>query len=252
MIEDPLFYLAAVPAVILLGLAKGGFAGLGLLSIPLIALVVPPIQGAAIILPILMVQDVVSVWSYRRTWDRRNLVILMPGAILGIALGYGFAAQVSDAALAAIVGLMSILFAARRLFLERAGRTPPPTRADVAPGLFWGAVAGFTSMIANAGGPPFQIYVMPQRLERDVFVGTGSLFFATINWIKVPPFLALGQLTKATLMTSASLFPLAILSTLAGVRLVRRVSPDRFFLYVYSLLILVGAKLVFDGARHLI
>ena len=92
MITDPVFYAAAVPAVILMGLAKGGFSGLGALSLPLMALVVSPVQSAAIMLPILIVQDVVTVWAYRHTWDRRNLAILVPSAVLGIFLGYLLAA----------------------------------------------------------------------------------------------------------------------------------------------------------------
>src|SRR3712207_9533089 len=96
MITDPLFYAVAVPAVTLLGLAKGGFSGLGMLSLPLMALVVSPVQAAAITLPILIVQDVVSVWAYRYTWDKRNVVILVVGAISGILTGYLLAAQVSD------------------------------------------------------------------------------------------------------------------------------------------------------------
>ena len=106
-------------------------------------------------------------------------------------------------------------------------------------------------MIAHAGGPPFQIYVMPQRLQRDIFVGTGAVFFAIMNWIKVPAYGALGQLGSDNLMTAAALFPAAIASTFAGVALVRRVSPERFYTVVYVLLILVGLKLVWDGARGL-
>jgi len=252
MITDPLFYAAAIPAVILLGLAKGGFSGLGLLSLPLMALTVSPVQAAAITLPILIVQDVVSVWAYRRTWDGRNLVILLPGAVIGILTGYLLAAKVSDAAVTLAVGVISLAFAVRRLMLERGGRDPLASKADVPRGLFWGWVTGFTSMIAHAGGPPFQIYVMPQRLPRDVFVGTGALFFALNNWIKVPPYLALGQFTSENLATAAALFPVAIASTWAGVLLVRRVSGQSFYTAVYALLVLVGAKLVYDGASAFI
>jgi uncharacterized membrane protein YfcA len=187
VITDPLFYAAAIPAVTLLGLAQGGFSGLGMLSLPLMALVVSPVQAAAITLPILIVQDVVSVWAYRYTWDKRNVVILVVGATTGIVTGYLLAAQVSDAAIKLAVGLISIAFAARRLVLERGGREPKATLADVPRGMFWGWVTGFTSMIAHAGGPPFQIYVMPQRLPRDVFVGTGAVVFALINWIRCRP-----------------------------------------------------------------
>ncbi|HLM41538.1 MAG TPA: sulfite exporter TauE/SafE family protein [Microvirga sp.] len=247
MITDPLFYAAAIPAVTLLGLAKGGFSGLGLLSLPLMALVTSPVQAAAITLPILIVQDVVSVWAYRRSWDRRNILILIPAAILGILTGYFLAARVSDAAVALAVGVICVAFALRRLVLERGATPPKPAPADVPRGILWGWITGFTSMIAHAGGPPFQIYVMPQRLPRDVFVGTGAVLFALINWIKVPPYLALGQFTTENLATSGALFPVAIASTWAGVWLVRRVPAERFYTLVYVLLVFVGAKLIFDG-----
>jgi hypothetical protein len=252
MITDPLFYAVAIPSVTLLGLAKGGFSGLGLLSLPLMALVISPVQAAAITLPILVVQDVVSVWAYRRAWDRRNLLILVPGAAMGILSGYLLAARVSDAAVKLAVGLICVAFALRRMVLERGAAPPKPAPADVPRGILWGWASGFCSMIAHAGGPPFQIYVLPQRLPRDVFVGTGAIVFALINWIKVPPYFALGQLTAENLATSGALFPVAIASTWAGVWLVRRVPVERFYTLIYLLLILVGAKLLFDGAGALL
>src|SRR5438128_5197298 len=95
MLTDLAFYLAAIPAVILIGLAKGGFAGLGALGMPIMALGVAPVRGAAILLPILIAQDVVGVAAFRKTWDKRILIIMLPGAILGVALGWLFAASVS-------------------------------------------------------------------------------------------------------------------------------------------------------------
>ena len=86
-ITDPWFYAAAIPAVILMGLAKGGFAGLGLLAIPLMALVVSPVKAAALMLPILIVQDMVSTYAYCRDFDLRNLTILLPGCLVGVFLG---------------------------------------------------------------------------------------------------------------------------------------------------------------------
>jgi uncharacterized membrane protein YfcA len=247
MLTQPSFYATAVPAVILLGLSKGGFAGLGVLGMPLMALTIPPVQAAAITLPILMVQDAFSVWVYRRDWDRTNLKILLPGAVVGILLAYLLAAKVPDRAVALVLGLISIVFALRRFLAKRSGAAPTSTMPSRPAGWFWGAVAGFTSMIAHAGGPPFQIYLIPQHLPRDLFVGTGVMFFALVNLIKVPPYLALGQLTLDSLLTSAVLFPLAIASTFAGVWLVRRVSGERFYDIVYVLLLLLGCKLVADG-----
>jgi uncharacterized protein len=252
MLTEPAFYAAAVPAVILLGLSKGGFAGLGVLGLPLMALTIPPVQAAAVTLPILLVQDAVSVWAYRRSWDRANLKVLLPGAAVGILLAYLLAARVPDAAVALVLGLISVGFALRRFLGRTAGAAIPAARLNRPAGWFWGAVAGFTSMIAHAGGPPFQIYVIPQRLPRDLFVGTSVVFFALVNLIKVPPYLALGQFTAGNLLTSAALFPLAIASTWAGVLLVRRVSGERFYDIVYVLLLLLGLKLVFDGGRWLL
>ena len=253
MIQDPLFYAAAVPAVILLGLAKGGFSGIGLLSLPLMALVISPLQAAAISLPILMVQDVVSVGVFWRHADwRGNLRVLLPAATVGIVAGYAFAAWVSEAMIQVIVGFVALSFAVKTLWTKRGGRIVEAARARTASGLFWGFVSGFTSTISNAGGPPFQVHVLPQRLPRDAFVGTGAVFFGIINWIKVPAFTALGLFTAENLKTSAALFPLAIASTAAGVWLVRRVSGERLYDIVNLLLIVVGLKLLFDGARALL
>jgi uncharacterized protein len=247
MLTQPSFYATAIPAVILLGLSKGGFAGLGVLGMPLMALTIPPVQAAAITLPILMVQDAFSVWVYRRSWDRTNLKILLPGAVAGIFLAYLLAARVPDRAVALVLGVISIVFALRRFLASRSAAAPVGVKPSRPAGWFWGAVAGFTSMIAHAGGPPFQIYLIPQHLPRDLFVGTGVVFFALVNLIKVPPYLALDQLTMDSLLTSAVLFPLAIASTFAGVWLVRRVSGERFYDVVHALLLLLGCKLVADG-----
>lgn len=248
---DLSFFAAMVPAVILMGLSKGGFQGLGLLALPLMALVVSPVQAAAIMLPLLISQDVVTVWSYRREFDRRVLLTMLPGAVLGIAAGYLLAARVSDAMVGLVVGVISIAFALRRLLAGKASE-PRVTRANYPAGTFWGAVCGFTSMIAHAGGPPFQIYVMPQRLSPPAFVGSGAIFFAMINLIKVGPYLALGQFSRTNLTASAVLFPVAILATLAGVWLVRRVPAERFYTLIYWLLVAVGLKLVWDGAAFLL
>ena len=248
MIVDPWFYVVAIPAVILVGISKGGFAGISALSLPLLALQISPLRGAVIMLPILIVQDIVSVWAYWRKWDWGNLKVLFPGAFVGILAGYLLAAYVSEAAFKLALGIISLAFGARYLLLKAA-----EVRKPAAPpaGLFWGAIAGFTSMIANNGAPPFQIYVTPQRLPRDVFIGTMSIFFAVVNWVKVPPFVSLDLFTRETLLTSVALFPLAIAATWAGVLLIRRVSADQFNRLVYSLMILIGVKLIWDGIAGL-
>jgi uncharacterized membrane protein YfcA len=246
MIADWHFYALAVPAVVLLGLAKGGFAGMGALSLPMLALVTDPVRAAAILLPILIAQDVVGVWAFRRSVDWTILGWMLPGATAGIALGYAFASAVSPAAVMAAVGAISILFGLYRLWLER-HKLPEARHSPGWAGTLAGVAAGFTSQIAHAGGPPFQLWVLPKRLARDILVGTTAIFFAAVNWIKVPAYLALGQFTPDNLWTAAALMPVAILSTLAGVWLVRRVAPERFYTAIYWLMVLVGVKLVWDA-----
>jgi uncharacterized protein len=251
MAIDWSFYAAAVPAVILLGLSKGGFTGLSALSMPLLSLVISPVKAAAILLPILIVQDWVSVWAFRRDWDGRNLAILIPASLIGVLLGWLLAAHVSEALVRLAVGVISIGFVV--YMIARAwGGEPKPTETAVAPGVFWGALAGFTSFISHSGGPPFQVYVMPQRLSPRLFAGTGTMFFAATNILKVLPYFALGQFSKENMATAGTLFPLAIVSTLAGVWLVRRVDAERFYTLVYALTFLTGLRLVWDGAAELI
>lgn len=249
-IADVTFLAAAVPAVILTGLSKGGFAGVGSLATPLLALVLPPVEAASVMLPILLAQDAFSVLSYRRTVDWRNIARLLPGAIVGIALGYALAAYHSEAVVSIALGAISMIFAARNLF-GKAARNLSPTAPGAAAGWLWGGLSGFTSMISHSGSPPFQIYVMPQRLPRDLFVGTSVVFFALVNWIKVAPYLVLGQLNFGTFRISLLLMPLAIFATFVGISLVRRVDTERFYLVVYVLLGLIGAKLLTDGVLAL-
>lgn len=248
MPDDPAFYLFAVPAVILIGLAKGGFTGLGALGTPLMALGMDdPVRAAAILLPILIAQDVVGVAAFRRSWDGSVLVAMLPGAAVGIGLGWLLAARISSDAVMAALGAISILFGLYRLAAERGGRIAASSTSPAWVGGLFGIAAGFTSQIAHAGGPPFQMWVMPKRLDRDVFVGTSAIFFAIVNWIKVPAYVALGQLTRDNAVAAAALLPVALLASLAGVKLVRRVPMGRFYTIVYVLMIVAGGKLLLDG-----
>jgi len=242
------FLLFAIPAVVLVGLGKGGFSGLGALGTPLLALGTgDPVKAAAILLPILLVQDVVGVAAFRKSWDGAVLAAMLPGAVIGIGLGYVLAAEVSADAVMAALGAVSILFGGYRLWVERGGRIAASSESPMWVGSLFGVVTGFTSQIAHAGGPPFQMWVMPRRLGRDVFVGTSAIFFAVINWIKVPAYLALGQFTTGNAIAAGALLPAAVVASLAGVKLVRKVSLERFYTIVYLLMIGAGTKLLLDG-----
>ena len=198
VITDPLFYLLAIPAVTFLGLGKGGFAGVGMISTPLLALVVPPLQGAAILLPILICQDAISVWAYRRHWSASNLKVLVPGSVLGIGAAWLLASHVSNAAIELSVGAIGLCFVLHmylgtrfRTFL---GRTPAKAhRPHAAMGILWGTLAGFMSTLIQVGAPPYQIHVLPQRLDKLTLVGTTVIFFALMNLMKIAPYFALDQ-----------------------------------------------------------
>ena len=244
------FYLVAIMVVVLYGLSKGGFSGLGSLGVPILSLVTSPVRAAAIVLPILIVQDWVSVWALRRDYSLRNLVILTPSAVIGVTLGWLLAARVSEDAVRLAIGLISMAFVVYMLIRDRLGRAPVE-KPGVPSGVLWGSVAGFTSFVSHAGAPPFQVYVMPQYLKPRIFAGTATMFFAALNLLKLPGYFLLGQLSPDNLIVSAWLLPVAVLSTFAGVWLVRRVSADRFYTVILALTFLIGVKLTYDAVGAL-
>ncbi|MDR7061337.1 MAG: sulfite exporter TauE/SafE family protein [Sphingopyxis sp.] len=247
LLADPLTLFVLAIAVILLGLAKGGLSGVGALATPLVALVLPPTIAAALLLPILIVQDVVSVWSFRKTWDGWVIAWMLPGAAVGIAAGYAYAERVDEAKLMAALGAITLAFGLYRLWVERGGRVVAASTSPGWVGSLFGVATGFTSQIAHAGGPPFQMWVTPRRLPHLVFVGTSSILFAAINWMKVPAYIALGAFPHEVLVAAALLMPLAIVSTLLTVRWLKRIDGARFYVLIYLLMVLLGAKLVWDG-----
>jgi len=113
----------------------------------------------------------------------------------------------------------------------------------------WGAAAGFTSFVAHAGGPPFQVYVLPLRLDPRIYTGTSVIFFAVVNVIKVAPYAALGQFSASVLASALVMLPLAVAATLAGAALVRRMRAEVFYPFMYTMVALVGLKLIWDGVQ---
>jgi uncharacterized membrane protein YfcA len=204
------------------------------------------LQAAAILLPMLCLMDLVGVWAYRRRWDRGNLKILLPGALLGILAGALTAGYLSDHVIRLLVGLIAAVFALNYYLgfaaLEPRGRHVPA-------GMVWGGAAGYTSFLAHAGGPPLVIYLLPQRLDKTLFVGTTVIFWAVVNYVKLIPYAWLGQFDGENLATALLLCPLAPLGMWAGIRLHRLIPQLLFYRICYALTLLVGLKLVWDGAR---
>jgi uncharacterized membrane protein YfcA len=247
------FWIAAGVAVTCLGFSKAGFIGFALIATPLLALFVPPLQAVAILLPIMLAQDFFSMWSYRHDWDRRNVMVTVPGALVGIGLAWFFVSHLSNGHIRLTVGVMALAFVLKQAMgrepvaAAKSPRKPPPA----ALGTFWGAVSGFTGTIANAGGPPILIYMLPQRLDKMTFVGTLAFFFAVLNAVKLVPIAALGQLSPGNLLISLVMLPPAIAANFLGIWLVRRAPGKLFYRIAYALLLLVGLAHIWMGVAAL-
>ena len=242
---NPTFLIVAGIAALLVGLSKGGLANMGVLGTPVLALVISPVKAAALLLPIFVVSDMFGLWSYRREFDKRNLVILIPAAVVGIAIGWATASLISDRMVGLLVGLVGVAFTFNA-WLQR-HRTLTPKPADVPRGVFWGTLMGFSSFVSHSGGPPYQVYVLPQKLPKTVFAGTTTITFAVVNSIKLIPYWALGQFNAANLQIAFLLMPIAIAGTFIGVRLVRILKPEVYFGFVQIMLFLVSIKLIADA-----
>lgn len=251
LLLDPYFYAAGIPAVILVGLSKGGLGGaMALMGVPLLALVMPPVQAAAILLPILIVMDIVSLWSWRGSRDPVTLRLMLPGAVIGIGIGWLTALIVTAGAVRVIVGIVALAFVGHWLTRKATGTDRPQPHRPLQAG-FWGLFSGFTSFVAHAGGPPYQVYALPLKQDPGIYVGTSVVFFAIVNVVKLVPYFALGQFDAANLTAALVLMPIAPLATLAGAWLVRRMKPQIFYPFMYATILLIGIKLLWDGGTEL-
>ena len=245
MLADPWFYFVSIPAVLLYGIAKGGFGGaVAVLAVPMMALVMPPTQAAAILLPILVVMDAVAVKTYWGVFDRRALRLLLPGALVGLLIGYLTADAMNEHYMRILIGVVSLLFGVQSLLGLQSLASRQHHR--VTGGLF-GALAGFTSFSIHAGGPPFTMYLMPKQLTPLLFAGTAAIFFAMANVIKLVPYYALGQFTAENLLYSLVLVPLAPLGVMLGHYLVKRSASSFYYTVISFFLVVVGIKLLWEG-----
>jgi uncharacterized protein len=245
-ILDPFFFAVAVPAILIYGISKGGFGGgVGIMAVPLMALAVPPAQAAAITLPLLIVMDAVGLQHYRKLWDKDAIKAMAPGALVGIGLGTLAFGYFDDDVVRLLLGTIAVLFALN-FFRPGAGNLPP-REPSIVRGSVWGTVAGFTSTLAHAGGPPANIYLLPLKLDKTLFVGTMVVFFAAINLVKVVPYALLGLFPLDNLLTSLTLVPLAIGGVRLGIRLHSRVDQILFYRLCYIFVLVTGLKLIHDG-----
>jgi uncharacterized membrane protein YfcA len=239
-------------AMVVAGAAKGGFGGSGAFAAtPLMALALPPGQALGVMLPVLMAIDAATLWPYWRRWSLRDSAALMIAGALGVALAWPLFGMIPPDAAKLAVGLVAVVFCAFRVAQLR-GWTPEGG-AEWRPGRawFWGAVAGFTSFIAHAGGPPSAMALIPRRLDKTVYQATTVVVFWWINIVKLGPYLALGLIDGTNLGMSAALAPFAAAGVVLGVIGHRRIPQNWFDIVVLTALSAAGAKLVWDGVAAL-
>jgi uncharacterized membrane protein YfcA len=247
MIIDWGFYAVAIPAVVIMGLSKSGFgSGFGALAVPLLALVVPVPQAAAIMLPLLAIMDLMGVSALLRDRDRELIRLLLPAGLLGTAIGTVLFGLLSAKVVAGIVGGITLVFLAIRLVFPPRADAPPPPRWL---GFLLGATSGFTSFVAHAGGPPVSFYVLPLKLDPVRFTATMAVFFAAVNLSKWIPYAFLGLLDTRNFLTSLSLVPFAPLGVWLGLRVVRHINIVWFYRIFHIGMAATGAKLLWDALR---
>ena len=247
LITDPFFYAVAIPAVLLLGISKSGFgAGFGSLAVPMMAMAVTVPQAAAILMPVLLLMDLLGMTAFRKDFDKKLLVFLIPFGLLGTVIGTLLFKVLDSHVVAGIVGVFTLVFLAQRLlFPPKPGSAPPPRWL----GALLTTTSGFTSFIAHAGGPPINAYVIPLKLSPLVFSATMSFFFFFINLSKWVPYAWLGLLDMRNFATSVVLLPLAPVGVFIGVRIARRINQVLFYRLLYTGMFLTGCKLVWDAFR---
>lgn len=243
------FWITAAFVMVLTGLGKSGFgSGIGALATPLLALTIPVADAAALLLPLLIIMDWFTMpYYYReRRFDSYHLRILLLSSLIGIAVGAYFFDTMSqnERAMKMGIGALSVLFVliqmGRSLILGAFSQSKPGQTL----GWLLGALGGFTSTVAHAGGPPVTIYLVPQNLPRDRYVGTTVLLFTTVNLVKLIPYYFLGLIRLGNLGTILLLSPLAFIGVRLGIWLNQRFNNVWFTRFIYTFLFLTGLQLL--------
>ena len=240
------YWIVAALAAFLMGLSKGGVPMIAILAVPLMSLFMDPALAAGLLLPIYIVADMYAIYLFRKAFSVRNLKILLPGAIVGILIGFAAVSYVPGDAGKLLVAGIGFYYLATALH-KRLSKTPMPARnADVPRGLIWGTLAGLTSYISHAGGPPYQAYVLPQKLDKMVYLGTTAIFFSVVNLMKVPPFILAGQITWDSTAQALWIAPFALAGAWSGSKISRALPERIFFILIEVALALVSFKLLYE------
>jgi uncharacterized protein len=251
--------LLASFAALFIGVAKAGFGGgLGLLATPLCVLAFGPKHAIGILLPLLCAGDAFSLYHYWGKWRRDNLTYLMPGVVVGVVIGVQLVGRFSPRQLNGAIGVIAVLFVFFQFGKEWIFGAEGAFEPNHALGSLCGTGMGITSTFAHGAGPLAALFLIPQRLSKERFVGTNVLVFAWVNWIKMPffcidrtlvdlpVFAPVPLITGETLLTSLKFFPLVPVGVWLGVWLNRRFSEATFVIVIHLFLLLTGLQLIFN------
>lgn len=245
MIDHSPFIIAiAALSAFIVGLSKGGLPSVGTLSVPLLALAISPVTAAALLLPIFVASDMVGLYLYRHSYSARNLLILAPASLLGIGIGWAFSSHFSSVFIGMLVGAVGIIFCLKAWFGGRYRATVD--QPGIVSGAFWGALTGLTSFVSHSGAPPFQMYVLPQNLEKMKYAGTATILFAIVNAAKLIPYWELQQFSNFDTKLVMWLAPAAIVGTVVGKRLTQVLPDGIFFRVIQVTLLVLSCKLIAD------
>lgn len=246
MITDLFFYFCAIPAVLLCGMSKGGFGGgISILAVPILVLAVPPVQAAAILLPILIVMDVFSLRNFRGQCSLENLKIIIPGAIIGILIGTFTFSYLSADMIRILIGAIAVIFTLNHWLKRNISQS---TNINKVTGIIWSAIAGFTSFGVHAGGPPISIFLLPQNMDKKILMGTFAWFFTVVNVVKLIPYSWFGAFDNTNIATSLVLMPLAPIGVALGYFLLNKINVKIIYRISYFFLFLAGISLLYKGA----
>lgn len=249
---DLVTILPAALGVLFIGLSKAGFGGgLGMLTTPLCVLAFgaggrEPSFAIGTLLPLLCAGDAFSLYHYWGRWERKNLKYLLPGVVVGVIIGVRLVGQFSPRQLNLVIGVLAVLFVLFQLLKARIFRAEGAFQPNHGIGIPCGIGAGVTSTFAHGAGPVVSVFLIPQQLPKEIYVGTTVLVFTWINWIKMPFFVAQGIITRETLWTGLLYLPLIPLGVWLGVWLNRKFSEKTFLRVVYGMTFLTGLQLIFN------
>ena len=235
-------------ATLLIALVKGAYGGgFGLIGIPLLSMVMDPISAGAIIAPLFIPMDIAALRYFPpRTWSRPDIKVLVPGMLMGTALGAALLSVLDIRLVSITISAVALAFAVHWYIGGQ--------KVAIAPRVAWhgvlaGTISGFTSLVAHSGGPPLAVYLLRLGLSKEVYVGTNTIYFIIVNFIKLWPWLYVGSPTRAMWLLIGICTPIAMLGVWLGWQLHQRLDQRKMYQGCYALLVLSSSKLLWDGLK---